>query len=135
MKRRLPPDRYDATLDGVKIGEAKVTGTLRTPDGDVLGFLATREPANGVVDFMHERWPERLRAYVAGAFAAKFPAALGVTVEFDGDKELWTVVVVHAPAYPVIWTMQIGSDDDEFRFRAHHGVSPSVVHFPIPELL
>jgi len=76
-------------------------------------------------------WLTALRAYVAGVFRGRFPAAGTVTVDLDEELGTWRVVVDDA-----LWTMQISSDDDdEFRFTLTDGRHSALVQFPIPEEL
>lgn len=62
--------------------------------------------------------------YIFDRFTARFPFAT-ITVEWD-NEEVWTVDVGLGA---LVYTMAIGSDDDDFRFIRTH-IDPSLTLFP-----
>lgn len=71
--------------------------------------------------------PEHLKQYVTLAFRVALPRTKRpILVAFDGQTEMW-IVVVDADIY----VMAIGSDDDEFSFHCATGNKPRVT-FPLP---
>lgn len=84
-----------------------------------------------LVDSSSPLWPERLRAYVAGAFAARGPRwPQAPAVSYDPGDERW--VVDH---YGRRFVMPVGSDDDELVFRDEDDDTAPVFRFPMPEML
>lgn len=95
-------------------------------EASTRAFALDEVPTRPVVTPGDAAWPHALRAYVAGVFRGKFPAA-SIGVVYDEDDEEWRVSVDGA-----LWSQHVGSDDDEFCLASGGG---STVTFPIPSAL
>jgi hypothetical protein len=71
--------------------------------------------------------PAKLRAYVQLAFRTGFPRAQMIGVAFLDLQETWVVAVDGD-----IYTMFVGSDDDEFSFVCETNKRRARVRFPLP---
>lgn len=79
----------------------------------------------------------KAQQYITLAFRVAFPQAGVIAVGFDDFTETWIVAIDHKENSRLgglcLYTMTIGSDDDEFRFRCITDPKREVVAFPIPE--
>lgn len=79
---------------------------------------------------------ERMSDYIKLAFRVAFPKTPwgGITVAFLELTETWVVAVVTGPAKRMaidIYSMTVGSDDDEFSFRCTTDESKPRVKFAL----
>lgn len=91
-----------------------------------LWFLTPQRDVDAYVTSTDDAWGTHLRAYVAGAFAARDPKIPPPVVEYLEVSECWTVT--HGGR---TWAMAIGSDDDDFCFHSRG----DVFTFPAPGAL
>lgn len=132
---RAPRDRRWCLEIGGEVYVYAKTLRLARLDASMRAFALDEVPSTPSPVTVHsgaDQWMVALRAYVTGVFRGRFPSALHVGAVFDERHETWRVTVTHSGDVVGLWTMEIGSDDEKFRFRDSRRM---LVTFPIPEEL
>lgn len=70
--------------------------------------------------------------YIILAFRVCFPRAGKIAAAFHSDQEMWVVAIDCGPQGLHVYTMTVGSDDDEFSFSCLTDEARARVAFPLP---